>query len=89
MTDLEDITRMLQIDVADWIDSYAIPTRDMVFRPYKLTEVHTQPAEAVKSEPEPVVEPTESKVLIADEEIEAEAPDDFVLEPILKSKMKK
>jgi transcriptional regulator with XRE-family HTH domain len=37
VTDLEEITRILQIEVHDWIDSYAIPTRDMV-RPGKPVE---------------------------------------------------
>lgn len=39
VTDLEDITRMMQIDIIDWIDSYAIPTRDMIFRPYKIGDL--------------------------------------------------
>lgn len=37
VTDLEEITRILQIEVHDWIDSYAIPTRDMV-RPVRATD---------------------------------------------------
>ena len=37
VTDLEEITRILQIDVNDWIDSYAIPTRDMI-RASKIAE---------------------------------------------------
>jgi transcriptional regulator with XRE-family HTH domain len=38
VTDLEDITKMLQIDINDWIDSYAIPTRDINFKPFKIPE---------------------------------------------------
>jgi transcriptional regulator with XRE-family HTH domain len=33
VTDLEDITRELQIDLAAWIDSYAIPTQITSFKP--------------------------------------------------------
>ncbi|BCY19348.1 MAG: hypothetical protein GYA12_01660 [Chloroflexi bacterium] len=46
VTDLEEITRILQIDVNDWIDSYAIPTRDMI-RPTKLPE--PEPAQSEKA----------------------------------------
>jgi transcriptional regulator with XRE-family HTH domain len=49
VTDLEEITRLLQIEVHDWIDSYAIPTREMV-RPGKSIE------------PEPVEEPVHQPV---------------------------
>ena len=46
VTDLEEITRILQIDVNDWIDSYAIPTRDMI-RASKIAEPeHTQEEQA-------------------------------------------
>jgi transcriptional regulator with XRE-family HTH domain len=38
VTDLEEITRILQIEVNDWIDSYAIPTRDMITRSVKSAE---------------------------------------------------
>jgi len=38
VTDLEEITRILQIEVNDWIDSYAIPTRDMITRAVKPAE---------------------------------------------------
>jgi transcriptional regulator with XRE-family HTH domain len=51
VTDLEDITRMLQINVFDWIDSYAIPTRDMVFKPYKVE---------VQKSKQPINEPEEN-----------------------------
>jgi transcriptional regulator with XRE-family HTH domain len=43
VTDLEEITRILQIEMHDWIDSYAIPTRDMV-RAVRTVEVE-QPEE--------------------------------------------
>jgi transcriptional regulator with XRE-family HTH domain len=33
ITDLEEITLALQIDLSRWIDSYAIPTRAMSFKP--------------------------------------------------------
>ncbi|MEI8131705.1 MAG: helix-turn-helix transcriptional regulator [Leptolinea sp.] len=32
LTDLEDITRALQIDMTSWIDSYAIPTRETLVK---------------------------------------------------------
>jgi transcriptional regulator with XRE-family HTH domain len=49
VTDLEDITKMLQIDINDWIDSYAIPTRDIIFKPFKIPEApHIQTAQAVE-----------------------------------------
>ena len=54
VTDLEDITRMMQIDITDWIDSYAIPTRDMIFRPYKIGDITSQPAAATEDKSEPV-----------------------------------
>jgi transcriptional regulator with XRE-family HTH domain len=38
VTDLEEITRILQIELNDWIDSYAIPTRDMVMHSTKTAE---------------------------------------------------
>jgi transcriptional regulator with XRE-family HTH domain len=38
VTDLEEITRILQIEVNEWIDSYAIPTRDMISRSVKPAE---------------------------------------------------
>jgi transcriptional regulator with XRE-family HTH domain len=41
VTDLEEITRILQIDIADWIDSYAIPSREMVFKPMRLETTST------------------------------------------------
>jgi transcriptional regulator with XRE-family HTH domain len=50
VTDLEEITRILQIEVHDWIDSYAIPTRDMV-RPVKLAEPEQVQEQAVQSAP--------------------------------------
>jgi transcriptional regulator with XRE-family HTH domain len=50
--DLEEITRILQIEVHDWIDSYAIPTRDMV-RPVKLAE----PEQVQEQEAQPVPAP--------------------------------
>lgn len=56
VTDLEDITRMMQIDIADWIDSYAIPTRDMIFRPYKLGEVSSPTVETAEEKPAAVIE---------------------------------
>jgi len=33
ITDLEEITQALQINLSRWIDSYAIPTRAMTFKP--------------------------------------------------------
>jgi transcriptional regulator with XRE-family HTH domain len=50
VTDLEDITRILQIDIFDWIDSYAIPTRDIVLKPFRLSEPQVQQAVLVKEE---------------------------------------
>jgi transcriptional regulator with XRE-family HTH domain len=41
VTDLEDITRELQIDLASWIDSYAIPTQVTSFKPIATT-VHEE-----------------------------------------------
>lgn len=73
VTDLEDITKMLQIDINDWIDSYAIPTRDIIFKPFKIPEApHIQAAQAVEEKltahaetsvatiPEPEVTPVPS-----------------------------
>lgn len=37
VTDLEDITHALQVDLTLWIDSYAIPTRATSFEPLSLT----------------------------------------------------
>jgi transcriptional regulator with XRE-family HTH domain len=54
VTDLEEITRILQIEVHDWIDSYAIPTRDMV-RPIKLAEPEQVQEQAVQPVPASVV----------------------------------
>jgi len=53
VTDLEDITHILQIRVEDWIDSYAIPTRDMIIKPFTLSSRQTEEEEESR-EPEPV-----------------------------------
>jgi transcriptional regulator with XRE-family HTH domain len=37
VTDLEDITEVMEIDLASWIDSYAIPTRATYFQAAKTT----------------------------------------------------
>lgn len=50
VTDLEDITRILQVDIYDWIDSYAIPTRDLVLKPFKLAEPQAQQHVAMSEE---------------------------------------
>lgn len=51
VTDLEDITHILQIDVFDWIDSYAIPTRDITFKPFKIADLQPQKVLATVDEP--------------------------------------
>ncbi len=51
VTDLEDITHILQIDVFDWIDSYAIPTRDITFKPFKIADLQPQKVMAAVDEP--------------------------------------
>jgi len=60
VTDLEEITRILQIELNDWIDSYAIPTRDMVSRSSKIAEpeqVQEQVSTSQSAEPPaPVVQ---------------------------------
>ncbi len=78
VTDLEDIMKILQINILDWIDSYAIPTRDMVFRPLKVAEL--QPQQQIK-EPE-------SRQELPHQSIQPEPPattltqEDVELEPI-------
>lgn len=52
VTDLEDITHILQIDVFDWIDSYAIPTRDINFKPFKIADLQAQKVTATVEEPD-------------------------------------
>jgi transcriptional regulator with XRE-family HTH domain len=86
VTDLEDITRMLQIDVADWIDSYAIPTRDMTFRPYRITDIHQTSAGGEKPQPESIAEQAET--IKPEEEGFEEKPselpaEELVLEPVV------
>lgn len=70
VTDLEDITRMMQIDITDWIDSYAIPTRDMIFRPYKIGDISSQTTSAADSRQETVEneEITEKPAVLPTEE---------------------
>lgn len=53
VTDLEEITRILQIEVHDWIDSYAIPTRDMI-RPVRTVEPEQVQEQAAQPVPAPV-----------------------------------
>lgn len=53
VTDLEEITRILQIEVHDWIDSYAIPTRDMI-RPVRTVEPEQVQEQAAQPAPAPV-----------------------------------
>jgi transcriptional regulator with XRE-family HTH domain len=46
VTDLEDITEVLEIDLASWVDSYAIPTRATFFKA-SVSEVQEELAEIV------------------------------------------
>ncbi len=56
VTDLEEITRILQIDVNDWIDSYAIPTRDMIRA--------GKPAEPEIAQQEPTPQPATATLIV-------------------------
>ncbi|NLF49906.1 MAG: helix-turn-helix domain-containing protein [Leptolinea sp.] len=94
VTDLEDITRMMQIDIIDWIDSYAIPTRDMIFRPYKIGDLPSstdspaeiQPEDAVKEQVKTPDQPCEEKLVpevqvVINEVRPAEIPAPIIPEP--------
>ena len=48
VSDLEDITHSLQIDLAAWIDSYAIPTRATFFKP-GTTSTQDESSELIES----------------------------------------
>ncbi len=56
VTDLEEITRILQIEINDWIDSYAIPSRDMIRA--------AKPAESETVQPEPSPQPTTATLIV-------------------------
>jgi len=55
VTDLEEITRILQIEVNEWIDSYAIPTREMISRSVKPAEPERVQEQVSPSIPNPLV----------------------------------
>lgn len=58
VTDLEEITRILQIDINDWIDSYAIPTRDLGIRASRTAQAdQNQGGDQQPSIAPPAVEP--------------------------------